>query len=367
MKIARHVWMVASLALMVGLSASGQEQQLYRITSSTTTAITAISPDGWLTWSNAAVDSTCWIERATNLLGSNVWQSYVRHTATSVVTRLHCFDPNPPAGMVLIPGGNNCGTNPLGTGEVYDSHYPQTYSITVDSFYMDRYEVTKALWDEVKDGNCSNEYVYTNGGWGQASNHPVHTMDWHDAVVWCNARSEKAGREPVYYADAALTQAYRAAGPPEPYVKASANGYRLPTDAEWEYAARGGASNKRFPWGGNTISHSQANYYANSLSDYDLSTGGFNITYLVSGRPITSPAGAFETGKNPWGLYDMAGNVCEWCYDWYPGAEGTNRIVRGGSWDYGANFCRVAYRYGQRPGYHYSYFIGFRTVLPAGQ
>ncbi|NCA82005.1 MAG: hypothetical protein EOM72_04595 [Opitutae bacterium] len=258
----------------------------------------------------------------------------------------------PPAGMVLIPGGTNAGTDPD-----YGA-----YSLTVNSFYMDKYEVTKALWDEVYTWAIANGYSFDNAGSGKAANHPVHTVNWWDVAKWCNARSQKEGRQPVYTVNGAVYKG----GQSNDVVQTSAAGYRLPTDVEWEYAARGGATGRRFPWSdSDTIQHARANYYSSSSYDYDTSpTRGYHPTYNDGIYPYTSPVGSFAA--NGYGLHDMAGNVWEWCFDWYPGYEGSSRVARGGSWHYYAYRCRVGSRGSGSPDYAY-YFRGFRAVLPPGR
>ena len=346
---------------------AADEAAFFRFMSPTATVITALSAAGTVVWSNSAVGVTGGFQRATTLLGASNWADYVQCSVTARVMVLRLFDPHPPAGMVLIPGGINSGTNPLGSGESYGVWYLQNYALTVVSFYIDKYEVTKAKWDEVRTWGLTNGYTDLAVGDGKAANHPVQTVNWYDCVKWCNARSQMEGRPPAYYTSSAQTTVYTNGQINiEDNCVNWSSGYRLPTDTEWEYAGRGGAASKRFPWGGNTISHGQANYYAQNWSDYDLSGEGHHPAYTNGAMPYTSPVGAFEAGKNAYGLYDMAGNVWEWCWNWFPGWEGSARVFRGGSWGTGADYCRVGLRYVHAPNDAY-YAMGFRAAVRPGQ
>ena len=266
--------------------------------------------------------------------------------------------------FVLIPAGTNIGTNPLAEGESYHGWYPETYSLTVSAFYMSKYEESKAKWDEVRAWAANHGYTDLPAGGGKGPTHPVQEVNWYDVVKWCNARSEMEGRIPCYTVSGA---AYRTGQWDDVSCNFSVLGYRLPTDTEWEYAARGGLSGKRFPWG-DTITHEQANYYSywtggHPYFSYDHATSSlYHPAYNDGTNPYTSSVGSFAA--NGYGLYDMAGNVWEWCWDCYPRWEGSSRVDRGGSWRRGANYCSAGYRDWHDPDCR-SYCFGFRVCFAA--
>lgn len=286
-----------------------------------------------------------------------------------------------PPGMVLIPAGKFVMGDTFSEG---DNDETPRHTVFVSAFYMDQFKVTEELWESVSAWAANNGYEFESGITGKGPKYPVHSVMWFDAVKWCNARSEMENRVPAYYTSADQTTVYRTGRlhVQAAWVKWNA-GYRLPTEAEWEKAARGGFEGWRFPWG-NTITHDRANYWSfpRRWYNYDLndSTAGSHPVYTSEQVPYTNPVDAFP--PNGYGLYDMAGNVYDWCWDWYGtpltsstyysaspaenprgSSTGSWRVDRGGSWDVHAFHVRVAERFSNRPE-HAVGFIGFRTVLP---
>ena len=140
----------------------------------------------------------------------------------------------------------------------------------------------------------------------------MQTVTWYECVKWCNARSKKEGLTPCYYTSAAQTTIYTSGNVDVPTngVDWSANGYRLPTEAEWEKASRGARQRRLFPWGGDTIQHARANYIASTNDSYDTSlTQSYHPNYQTGGFPYTNPVGSFPA--NGYGLHDMGGNVLD--------------------------------------------------------
>jgi formylglycine-generating enzyme required for sulfatase activity len=261
-----------------------------------------------------------------------------------------------PDGFVRIQGGTFTMGSPANEPERLDREDPQ-HEVTISGFYMGKYEVTQKEYQEIMGTNPS-EY--------KGDNLPVENVSWYDAVEYCNMRSQKEGLTPAYIINKNLRDPNNECR--DDTVKwivkwrKNADGYRLPTEAEWEYACRAGTTT---PFNtGNNITTSQANYNG---SPYNNNAEG-------EYRQKTTPVGSFA--PNAWGLYDMHGNVCEWCWDWYGryagglqtdpvGADrGDGRAVRGGGWNYSARYIRSAHREQSIPLMNMADFIGFRLVRP---
>jgi formylglycine-generating enzyme required for sulfatase activity len=220
-----------------------------------------------------------------------------------------------PVSLAPIPAGTFTMGSPV--SEYIRDRDEVQHEVSLKSFLMEAYEVTQKSYREIMGTNPSSF---------QGDTLPVEQVSWFDAVNYCNKRSIAEGLNPAYVINGENVSWNR-----------SANGYRLPTEAEWEYACRAGSS---APFStGDTISTAQANY--NGAVNY------WQYGPLGSFRERTSAVGSFL--PNTWGLYDMHGNVYEWCWDWfgdYPDAPstGTKKVVRGGSWYDSVPHIRAAYR-----------------------
>jgi formylglycine-generating enzyme required for sulfatase activity len=334
------------LALLLSIafltSSRAQETRFFRVVGPVVTTITAFSADGYMTWTNAPTNATFTVQMATSLSGIGNWVDYVRIPATNGVNTNRLTDPNPPAGMVWIPAGSFTMGSP--TSEALRSSVEVQHTVTLTrGFYIGRYEVTQGQYLAVVGNNPSH--------FPGDLNHPVEMGSWHDATNYC----------------ARLTQSDRAAG-----RIPSTWGYRLPTEAEWEYACRAGTTTA-FHFG-SAIRGGMANFYSNY--EYDAAIGQTDVSSPVGYLGRTTTVGSYAA--NAFGLYDMHGNVWEWCQDWrgsYPSGtvvdptgpiSGSLRVGRGGGWGNNGWDCRSAFRGGSIPTNGDSR-IGFRVVLASGQ
>ena len=241
--------------------------------------------------------------------------------------------------MVVIPAGHFEMGNSLGRADEKPVH-----RVWIDSFLMDKYEVTQAEYEKL--GKIE---AFPNPSHFKGEGLPVEQVNWHHAANFCNARSKLEGLKPCY--NDAIECDFEA------------DGYRLPTEAEWEYACRAG-TDSAYSFGNDD----------KKLDDY---------AWLdANSSKKTHPVG--QKQPNPWGLFDMHGNVAEWCHDIYdknyyksspdknprgPTTEGKEYVLRGGSWASKAEGLRSTYRLGANPGFTDACLardaIGFRCVRRA--
>ena len=242
----------------------------------------------------------------------------------SSIGRSHPAEPE----MVFVEGGTflmGC-TSEQG-GDCYSNESPN-HLVTVSDFYISKYEITQGQWEAIMGTSIRQQRDKSNREWqiyGEGANYPMYYVSWNEVQEFIIRLNSLTGKQ-----------------------------YRLPTEAEWEYAARGGKKSKGYKYSGSNFIEQVAWYSDNS---------GNTMHPVGSKQP------------NELGIYDMSGNVYEWCYDWYgaydsgshtnpvgPGS-GSYRIIRGGSWNFIAAYIRVSNRISSTPSRRY-YYLGFRLVCP---
>jgi formylglycine-generating enzyme required for sulfatase activity len=244
------------------------------------------------------------------------------------------------AGFVRVEGG----TFQMGSNNGKSDEKP-VHTVTVKSFSISKYEVTQKEWYEVMGTTVRQQRDMRDKSWslyGEGDDYPMYYISWYEAVDYCNKRSIKEG----------LTPAYRGSGD-NITCDWNANGYRLPTEAEWEFAAKGGTKE----------------YIATEYSGNN--SVGPVAWYSGNSGDKTHPVGT--KAANSLGIYDMSGNIGEWCWDWFGGysgrsqtdphgpATGSLRVVRGGWWNCPDQYVRSAYRDDYVPSSR-GYDVGFRLV-----
>ena len=260
--------------------------------------------------------------------------------------------------FVLIPAG----TFQMGSEKGYSENKPVHQVTITKSFYMGKYEVTQAEYEKYCSyGSSSPSAIY-----GDGNNYPAYYVSWYDALVYCNKRSMAEGLTPCYSISGNTDPSKWGTVPTSSnstwnavVCDWNANGYRLPTEAEWEYAARAGDNTvDRLTCSGTSDVNKLGEYAWYERNSYDA-------THEV-GRKL----------PNAYGLYDMSGNVREWCWNWWTSSydtgkeggsdptgssAGSSRVNRGGSWNYDSEICAVSCRSCNGPNFR-DVVLGLRVV-----
>ena len=242
-----------------------------------------------------------------------------------LLTVMGALNPNFAPAMITVEGGSLPG----------DSEFPGS---VVATFQIGKYEVTLAEWQEVRTWAVANGYDLADVGGGAGAQHPVTATSWYDAIKWCNAKSQKDGLTPVYLVGG---QVYKTGQSPAT-VNNRANGHRLPTQVEWEWAARGGVSSRGYAFSG-----------SNNCNDV-----GWNYDNISGGAKAVGTKMANELA-----IHDMSGNVAELCEDW---VSGIYSRARGGDWSRNAPDCSIDTRSNAQWPFNRYGFIGFRLARNSG-
>jgi len=283
--------------------------------------------------------------------------------------------------MVSIPAGTFMMGSPTTEPNRWDDE--TQHSVTLSAFSMSKYQVTQAQWVAVM-GTGEDR---TTTSYGKGNNYPIYSVNWYDAIVFCNKLSIKEGLNPVYSIGGKTNPAEWGAIPTSndatwnaAVMDKSKNGYRLPTEAEWEYACRGSYPNKATETNTKPFGIGDGTKMISGLANFDVTypydlnhspAGHYNDTSATGYVDKTTAVGSYTA--NNYGLYDMHGNVWEWCWDWYKAditadntnptgaVTGSDRVGRGGYWGSGGRYLRSASRSDSNP-YCRGSGIGFRLV-----